>query len=431
MNLLNFSSSSFLKYIFYLFPLLIIIGNAAINFAYLLIVLIYFYQCFEQKKILYKNNYEFYIFVCFYIYLIINSILSENITDSLLRTIPYIKYFILIIVFKNLINEKKIILQKLGLFWFLIIFALGLDIIYQSINGYDIFNFQSKILGRNSGFFFDELISGGFLVCFAFLTFFLIFKNSNKFYLFLYLFFFITVIFLTGERSNFLKSIFILSCLIFYLIKLKFIHKIFTSIISIFLLIFFLINFDKIQGKSLEESSNIVKRYISSISFSTNQDLNIIDKYLTSEYGSHTISAYLIFKDNFLFGVGNKNFRSACQKYKDKVIQIQKNIDGYNATNYVNQKNYPSGCATHPHQIYNEILSEHGIFGIIILTILFFKLFSLRSTNKKLNNLNYISIVYLMTYFLPILPSGSFFSTIPSTFFWINYLFYIVSEEKK
>ena len=168
MNLLNFSSSSFLKYIFYLFPLLIIIGNAAINFAYLLIVLIYFYQCFEQKKILYKNNYEFYIFVCFYIYLIINSILSENITDSLLRTIPYIKYFILIIVFKNLINEKKIILKKLGLFWFLIIFALGLDIIYQSINGYDIFNYQSKILGRNSGFFFDELISGGFLVCFAF-----------------------------------------------------------------------------------------------------------------------------------------------------------------------------------------------------------------------------------------------------------------------
>ena len=104
---------------------------------------------------------------------------------------------------------------------------------------------------------------------------------------------------------------------------------------------------------------------MSNITYSSNQNLNLIDSYLTSEYGSHTISSYLIFKENTLFGVGTKNFRKECSNYTDKVNKILRNIDENKG------RIYPNGCGSHPHQIYNEILSEHGLFGLIVLIFIF------------------------------------------------------------
>lgn len=162
-------------------------------------------------------------------------------------------------------------------------------------------------------------------------------------------------------------------------------------------------------------------RYFSSISFSSSKNLNYINSYLTSEYGSHTISAFYMFKDNLFFGVGNKNFRRECSKYSDKVIQFQKKIDSNK------NRNYASGCSNHPHQIYNELLSEHGLIGSFIIFFLFYQLIFKNYCKKRRSKLNLVCLLYLLTYFIPILPSGSFFSTLTSTFFWINYLFYIVT----
>ena len=119
-----------------------------------------------EKKIIYSETFEFKYFSFFYIFLLLNSILAEDIINSLIRSIPYIKFFIFVLIFKSLIENGKIDLKILGYFWFFIIFALGLDIIYQSIYGHDIFNYVSKYETRNSGFFFDELVAGGFLVSF-------------------------------------------------------------------------------------------------------------------------------------------------------------------------------------------------------------------------------------------------------------------------
>ena len=49
---------------------------------------------------------------------------------------------------------------------------------------------------------------------------------------------------------------------------------------------------------------------------------------------------------------------------------------------------------------------------------------------KNKSKLNLVCFIYIVTYFIPILPSGSFFSTLTSTLFWINYLFYIVNIKK-
>lgn len=399
-----------LKYILYLFPLFIILGNAVINFILITVFVLYLFSCLVEKKIIFSETFEFKYFLFFYICLLFNSILADNIIISLTRSIPYLKFFIFVLMFKSLIENGKINLILLGYFWFFIIFALGLDIIYQGIYGHDIFNYVSEYKTRNSGFFFDELVAGGFLTSFVFLSIFLIKKQNKNIFFYLLIIFFIIVIFLTGERANFLDFLIILICVYLFCIKTNLLFKSFSLIVSFSILIFTIFTFENFKG-----------RYLSTISYSNEKNLSLVDTYLTSEYGSHSISSFLIFKDNLLFGVGNKNFRVSCNEYKSEVIQFQKKISE------IDGNLYPAGCATHPHQIYNELLSEHGLLGSIVILFIFFKLIFKDFSLKKKNNLNLVCFFYIILYFIPILPSGSFFSTLPSTFFWINYLFYIVS----
>ena len=203
MNSINISTNVILKYVLYLFPIFIIIGNAAINSAMLIVFLIYFLRCFNQKKIIFTETYEFKFFLYFYLYLLINSFLSEDIKSSLIRTVPYIKFFIFVLIYKNFIEEKKIDLKNLGLFWLIVITILSLDIIYQSFFGFNIFNFSTAHTSRNSGLFFEELVAGGFLLSFVFITIFLITKKTNYLYLYLYFTFCLVVIFLTSAAIFF------------------------------------------------------------------------------------------------------------------------------------------------------------------------------------------------------------------------------------
>lgn len=413
MNKFYTLKETLLEYILYFIPLLIILGNAYINFAFLTIFFLYLISCLIEKKIIYSDADEFKYFLFFYIYLLFNSFLADDIKTSLLRTIPYFKFFIFILVFKNLIEKRKINIKKLTLIWFSSIFILSLDIIYQSIKGHNIFNYISPYKTRSSGFFFDELVAGGFLVSLTSICIFLLFKKNENLLIYLFLIFFLVVIFLTGERANLLDFVIILICINFFCIKTNLIHKFVSIILVSLVLVFMILSLD-----------NFKDRYLTTISFSKNKNLNLIETYLTSEYGSHSISSILMFKDNLLFGVGNKNFRIVCNQYKDKVIQFQKKIDK------IDRDLYPHGCGTHPHQFYYELLSEHGLIGFLIIMFLFFKLLFKNFSLKNKSNLNFVCFIYIILYFVPILPSGSFFSTLPSTFFWINYLFYIVNIPK-
>ena len=124
-------------------------------------------------------------------------------------------------------------------------------------------------------------------------------------------------------------------------------------------------------------------------------------------------SGISVFKNNSIFGVGTKNYRVAtCDGNKS-----------YNEDYY---------CSTHPHQIYIEFLSEHGIFGsIICLLVLFCLIF--KNIKNIIYSKNYIQIgtfVYILTNFIPLIPSGSFFSDFNITFFMINLsIMYAVSNK--
>jgi O-antigen ligase len=124
--------------------------------------------------------------------------------------------------------------------------------------------------------------------------------------------------------------------------------------------------------------------------------------YQESRYFKLYKSGIEVFKNYPTFGVGNKNYRiETCNENK-------------------NNENYD--CLTHPHQVYIELLAEHGLLGTSVFLILIFYLI-FKNFKIYLNSQNSIqlgSFIYLLTNFLPLLPSGSFFSDFNSTLFWIN-----------
>ena len=202
--------------------------------------------------------------------------------------------------------------------------------------------------------------------------------------------------FLIGERSNFIKCAISISLfiLIAYEIKLKFKIFSFIGIVIFFLLV---LNFNE----------NYKVRYF-------NQVIKILNKgginyYLeNSIYGAHYNVAKEIYKDNPIFGVGIKNFRieSFNKKYEN-----------------LNHKENDKRGSTHPHQLHYEFLSETGIFGYISFCIfLFFTFYLFLKSYKKKKNLFQLSgALYILVSLIPLLPSGSFFSTYTSGLFWINY----------
>jgi O-antigen ligase len=205
-------------------------------------------------------------------------------------------------------------------------------------------------------------------------------STQNKFMIFLFLFVSFASMILTGERSNTIKLL--IGLIIFFYLndKIKLKNKVyfFLSVILFFLISLNL--FPEIKHRYYNDFIKRVKNY----------DNN--KEYI---YFSLYKSGLNIFKEYPLFGIGNKNYREeACTNE----IYI---------------------CNTHPHQIYIEFLSEHGIIGsLILISILFFLIFkNYNSTCLKKNYIQLGCFTYILIQFIPIIPSGAFFSDFNSTLF--------------
>ena len=81
------------------------------------------------------------------------------------------------------------------------------------------------------------------------------------------------------------------------------------------------------------------------------------------------------------------------------------------------------GASTHPHQIHLEILSEMGLFGYFFFFILYLGsiIISVKNFLKTKNLYILASLLYFLFALVPILPSGSFFTTYGATLLWINF----------
>jgi hypothetical protein len=158
--------------------------------------------------------------ISLYIFLSLNSLYSyfvlfENQAnffwkdEGILRSFLFIKFIMLIFAFSILLKDDKI-LALVHKSWFCIITIVIIDIFFERFAGMNIVGNVSPDSTRIVSFFKNELVVGGFVLCFGYasLTYFM-FNKKNKLILPL-MFIFLLVplsVFVTGEKSNFIKSI--------------------------------------------------------------------------------------------------------------------------------------------------------------------------------------------------------------------------------
>ena len=387
-----------------LFPISLLAGNLVINIFVITNAICFIFILAYKKNINFNLKNKFFILlILFFLSLIINLFNTQNLLLSLPRVIKFFFIIFFIFSFKEIFHTTEIEkVNNIFKIWAIIFFAIILDLIYEFFMGQNIIGLSSKMSdrGRLSSFTGDESVIGAYFHGYVlfFLTY-LFHKYPDKNYLNIFFVVIVLIIsFLIGERSNFIKTFIIV------VIFSTFTYKISTKlkIICFSLLIISLITL-------LSFNKEYKKRYI--LQLPNIFEKNAISKYLdNSNYGKHYNVAKKIFYDHPYFGVGIKNFR----------------IESYNRK-YKTSENSWTGGTTHPHQIHYELLSETGLFGYSVF--LLFMFLSIYYSLKKyfVNKDKYLlsSILYLLSTLIPVLPSGSFFTTYLSAIFWINYVIMI------
>ena len=220
-------------------PLSLLIGSGVINFIIIAFDILFIIEIIKQNKIDFLKNNIFYFLITIWIYLIINSVLGINTENSIIRSFGFVRFIILVMginyyLYKDYKLFEEIIL-KLWSFLFLIV---TLDLLFESIFGFNTFGNQSLATGRLSGFLGEELKIGNYYFGFVLIALsFIIYKFKNN-----YIFFFLTILFLTvalliGERSNFLKILIIVPMFTLLFEKKYFLKKIFLLLIAVSILI--------------------------------------------------------------------------------------------------------------------------------------------------------------------------------------------------
>ena len=397
--------------LFLLLPISIIVGPALSLINILLIDLSFIIFIFYTKKFDIFNHKVVRILIILYLYLIFNSFIALDFNLSINRNFGFLRFIVLFIginYFFYYFSKFKNVL----FFWFVIISVCVFDIFFEFFYGTNILGFGATTYehgNRIVSFFKDEPIVGGYIAGFFFIILGYLFNsyyyNDNKVQKILILLFSvlaITSIFLTGERSNTIKSVFAL--ILFYALNKNFSIK--QKFLSFFIFLF-------IVFSSLIYTNNFIPEEKQSF-LQNRYGYQFLNNFYSEEkrekffkeniYINIYRSGINVFKKYPFFGAGTKNYRV-------ETCKLKKETDVY----YL--------CTTHPHNIYVEFLAEHGLFGtILFLSILFFLFFRILKIIIMSRNLIQIGcFCYLTTYFIPLLPGGAFFGDFTSTIFWINF----------
>lgn len=409
----NFDKLIFFKipvFLFILLPLFLITGPFLSDLAISIIVIIFLIYCFKNKDLSHFQNKYFYFFLFFCFYLIFNSLLNNFNLTSVKISVFYFRFGVFVVA---IIAYLKFDNRLLRFFFYSLLACfviLIFDGFWQYFSGKNIFGWEKAHEYRVSSFFGDELILGSYLsrlfpILFG-LGYFLFSNNKIKFSFLILIFIFSEIlIFLSGERTSFffinLSALFI----IFFSKNLKLLRL--TTLIISLILIFFISLFDQTAKKRIIDKTinQIIPKIENNIDDSdiTKKKFYIFSKHHTHHY----ITAYRIFKNNILFGVGIKNFRNFC--------------------NYENYKVSELSCSTHPHNTYLQLMSEIGLVGFgffLILLIIFLNkmikhIVMKFSKSQYYNDFQICLLSGVIITLWPFVPSGNFFNN------WLSIIYYI------
>jgi len=385
--------------LFLLLPLAIISGPFLSDLFLSLIGVYFIFITVRDGLWKYYKNYFVYVFLCFYIYLLFNSALSDDPIFSLRSSLFYFRYLFFILGAAYLIKMNNKIINYFLIILIILTVIIFFDSIIQFSYGYNIFGWK-LIVSRVTSLFGDDLVMGRYYIHFTPILFGLLLIQNKKNYktliisLILLSMIFI-IVFLSGGRSSFL-SLILASFLIitstsqFRKYSIYLIFFIFTLIATVFF-----------------NSSNLQDRYI-------NQSLKQIymkdvSYLLSREHEAVFITSLRMFTDKPLMGHGPNSFRHKCANLN------------YNVPLY--------GCSTHPHHTYLQLLAEIGIIGTIpfILGFLFligiyirqFSFYIFDNIKGRLNDYRLCLFTSVMITMWPLTTSLNFFNN------WINILYYI------
>lgn len=434
MHLINSDKRNYINLVSYLvlsLPLSLIFSRFTADLSIVILSIMFFFIRGENK--IFENKFLS-IAIIFIVCASISSVLSNHIIYSLKSSLLHLRFIFFILTVSILfLYCKKNFLKNLFYIFLSCYLVLLFDATIQFIFKQNIFGYVVSPISRVSSLFFDELILGSYLSrLFPLLLFLYVFLKLkfNKYFIIYFLTHLYFVVFVTGERLSFL----ILN--IYYLIFIIFIFK--TKLNKIFFIfsVILIFSITLIISSSFKARTSFKNIYSSISNFNiTYCDItkkNIIstpelsakwnyppiiitedrdylpncdpiakifdiDIYYTFSlmHFNHYLSAIEMFKDNKYFGVGPKNFRKICK----------------NKNYYLNE----FSCSTHPHNYYIQLLSETGLVGFSLISIIYLSFIYLFFNNIiKHNNKDFLSKYILISSFLvnffPFFPGGNFFN---------------------
>ena len=378
-------------------PIGLLAGSLISNIIIVLIAILFILEISFKNRWHYLNEANFYFLILINIYLILNSYFFSENDESLIKSIGFLRFIIMAYAISYYYKKFDKSFLKLWLIFFLIVSA---DLMIEFFFGKNILGYESLYPGRLAGFSGEELKIGGFYFGFIFLSLStLINKRNYLFFIFSFLFFIIAL--LIGERSNFIKIFLMYLMFFIFFIKISNLKKILIILVMFFVSFFIISQNPNLKGKFVNQIvNNPLKSFIKG-----DDQVKVIKIVSSNQYFSHYYVALKIFNDNKLFGSGFKSFRieSNKEKYKNEVF----------------------GSSTHPHQFHFEFLSELGILGyILVLSNLLLIVFRYIQSSQK-NLIGNCALIFIIASIIPILPTGSFFTSYGATIFFINYSFLI------
>ena len=404
------------SYLFLLLPFFLITGPAipdVIISTGAIFAILYIIFLRKYKQIFHFNILK--ITILFWISLIFISFFAYNKTISFQDSIIFIRFLLIPISIYFIFFKNNKYLDLFLLFIFVIVVLVCLDTLYQFFNysskegfGKDLLGFKSTWYGRLTGPFGDELIPGSYVSKFGLLGYvFLISKkklSSNIFIQSSYLSLILLVTYVSGERMAFATFSLGLAFLFIFLNEHR--KSILISIILGVILIFSIIklhpfynDFKVIESKEYHQGLKIEKKFkceensqkmCTKIIEVQPNFIEVIKNFNTSAYGEIYLLSIKMFADNPITGIGLNNYKYLC-----KSNNSYKNL----MTNY--------NCASHPHNIYIQWLTEGGIIVFLLFILYLYYLIKFIIFNNGERKYKIISLVIILIMFWPVMSTGS------------------------
>ncbi len=426
--------SNLFAYCVAFFPLSLILGSLIAEMIAFFCIL-FFLFCLD------KNNYKKYFlnsfskfFIIFCILVLVTSLINFYNFRSFVPAFFYFRIFLFALSIWFILDNSNFFENKKKNIIFLTFVILIFDSLYQGFHGENLIGYEIQVEGRVSSFFHEELILGGYIVrLLPIFIIILLINAKGKIALVTSSVFFalsLLVIIYSGERiSTFICFLYLISISLlspkirkFLLISLS------VLVVSLTVISFFEVGKVNFKKRLIDRTiSQISGNDLNPVLYERKGDERKLDKlfgkfYIFSyDHQAHYILASKMIKDSPVIGKGVRGFRVLCNRFEK-----YKNID-------------LSGCTTHPHHTFLQILVSTGIIGFLMFLYLFFYILRIyfKNLGPKLNQRNEnkvfqnILIGIVIMNLLPLIPSGNFYNNWLSLLYFYPVGFYLYFKNKE